>query len=130
VTRYRTIVADPPWEIGDFPAWHKKERRSARERDIGMNPTPYKTMTLDQIKALPVGSLAVPEAHLYLWTTVGFLVESYDVARRWGFEPQYPLHWCKAPMGNGMGGKYREQRRVRPVLPRAARRRQDHVLPR
>lgn len=95
--RYRTIVADPPWEIGDFPEWGENK---------GTIATPYPTMSLEAIKALPVGSLAAPEAHLYLWTTVGFLVESYDVARAWGFEPMYPLIWCKPPRGQGLGGKF------------------------
>jgi N6-adenosine-specific RNA methylase IME4 len=95
--RYRTIVADPPWEIGAFPEWG-----SGR----GTIPTPYPTMTLDAIKALPVGSVAAPEAHLYLWTTVEFLRDAYDVAGAWGFEPMYPLHWCKPPRGNGLGGKF------------------------
>jgi N6-adenosine-specific RNA methylase IME4 len=97
VSRYRTIVADPPWEIGDFPSNFGYEAGKA---------CPYPTMTLGEIKALPVGDLAAPEAHLYLWTTVGFLVESYDVARAWGFEPMYPLVWCKPRFGQGLGGKF------------------------
>lgn len=95
--RYRTIVADPPWEIGAFPEWGEGR---------GTIPTPYPTMTLDEIKLLPVGDLAAPEAHLYLWTTVGFLVPAYSVARGWGFEPMYPLIWCKPPRGQGLGGKF------------------------
>jgi N6-adenosine-specific RNA methylase IME4 len=97
MSRYRTIVADPPWEIGDFPEWGDGK---------GTIATPYSTMSLRAIKDLPVGALAAPEAHLYLWTTVGFLVESYDVARAWGFEPMYPLIWCKPPRGQGLGGKF------------------------
>jgi N6-adenosine-specific RNA methylase IME4 len=95
--RYRTIVADPPWEIGAFPEWGDGK---------GMIATPYATMPLQAIKALPVGDMAAPEAHLYLWTTVEFLRAGYDVAEAWGFEPMYPLHWCKPPRGIGMGGKF------------------------
>ncbi len=97
MTRYRTIVADPPWPIGDFPEWGAGQ---------GTIPCPYPTMSLNEIKALPVGSLAAPEAHLYLWTTTGFLRETYDVAEAWGFEPMYPLVWCKKPRGQGLGGKF------------------------
>jgi N6-adenosine-specific RNA methylase IME4 len=100
--RYRTIVADPPWEIGEFPAGE-----SARARgETASYATPYSTMSLDEIAALPVGGLAAPEAHLYLWTTVEFLRPAYDVARAWGFEPMYPLHWCKEPRGISVGGKF------------------------
>lgn len=104
--RYRTIVADPPWPIGDFPAWFKEQRRSSRERALGHNPTPYQTMTLDDIKAMPVASISEPDAHLYLWTINDCLEASFAVARAWGFQPSATLVWCKPPMGNGMGGSY------------------------
>lgn len=100
--KYRTIVADPPWEIGDFPA-HEHQRAAGRLED---NETPYPSMTLDAISALPVADLAAPEAHLYLWTTAGFLRSAYGIAECWGFEPLYPLVWCKAPRGKGLGGKF------------------------
>jgi len=104
--KYRTIVADPPWEVGDFPAWFMEERRSQRELALGENPTPYSTLGLDEIRALPVHEIAAPEAHLYLWTTASFLRDAYGVAEAWGFEPMYPLVWCKESMGEGMGGKF------------------------
>jgi N6-adenosine-specific RNA methylase IME4 len=95
--RYRTIVADPPWEIGDFPEWGD---------GAGTIACPYPTMTLADIKDLRVADLAAPEAHLYLWTTTQFLRAAYDVAEAWGFEPMYPLVWCKPPRGSGLGGKF------------------------
>lgn len=95
--RYRTIVADPPWEIGDFPPNFGYE---AGKR------TPYPMMTLDAIRELPVSDLAASEAHLYLWTTAGYLRDAYGVAEAWGFEPMYPLVWCKPPYGEGLGGKF------------------------
>jgi N6-adenosine-specific RNA methylase IME4 len=97
VTRYRTIVADPPWPIEDFPEWSDGQ---------GAIPCPYPTMALQAIKALPVGTVAAPEAHLYLWTTAGYLRDAYEVAEAWGFEPMYPLVWCKQPRGKGLGGKF------------------------
>lgn len=96
-SRYRTIVADPPWPIGDFPPNFGYEAGKA---------CPYPTMTLQEIGTLPVGSFAAPEAHLYLWTTTQFLMAAYHIAREWGFEPMYPLVWCKPPFGKGLGGKY------------------------
>ena len=84
--KFKTIVADPPWPIGDFPAWYDEDRRSGREREIGHNPTPYKTMTLEEIKDLPVGELADGQSHLYLWTTDGFMEAALDIMRAWGFE--------------------------------------------
>jgi N6-adenosine-specific RNA methylase IME4 len=60
-------------------------------------------MTLAEISAFPVATLAEADAHLYLWTVNKFVEQSYSVARAWGFQPSTLLTWCKAPMGIGMG---------------------------
>lgn len=104
--RYATIVADPPWPIGAFPAWFNKDRRSKRENELGLNPTPYKTMTLQEIERLRVGDLAADGAHLYLWTTDAFYEAALSVVKAWGFKKSATLVWCKRPMGKGMGGAY------------------------
>jgi N6-adenosine-specific RNA methylase IME4 len=95
--RYRTIVADPPWPIQAFPP------------NFGYangKPTPYTTMTIDDIAALPVGELADGFAHLYLWTINDYLPKSYDIARAWGFEPSSVLVWCKPRFGVRLGGLF------------------------
>ena len=97
--RYRTIVADPPWPIGDFPQW------STSERD-GRVPCPYPTMSTEDIGALPVGKLAADNAHLYVWTINSHVEETYPIARKWGFEPSALLTWCKRPRPHGLGGVF------------------------
>jgi N6-adenosine-specific RNA methylase IME4 len=61
---------------------------------------PYPTMTLDAIKALPVGDYAAPDAHLWLWTTNAYLDASFDVLRAWGFKYLTTVTWVKP---NGLG---------------------------
>jgi N6-adenosine-specific RNA methylase IME4 len=94
---YATIVADPPWAL----EWHANIGTGRSGRD-GL---PYSTMTVDEIAAMPVVDLAAPNAHLYLWTTHGFLWESRRVAEAWGFQFTYLLTWAKN--GFGMGGRFR-----------------------
>jgi N6-adenosine-specific RNA methylase IME4 len=106
VARYRTIVADPPWPISAAPAWFREDRRSSRERALGVNPVPYQTMTIDEIKALSVAAWADRTAHLYLWTITDYLEQSFDVARCWGFEPSSVLVWCKPEQPGGLGGTF------------------------
>lgn len=89
MTRYRTIVADPPWPYAD----------SGMTRRRGIPFLPYPAMTLDEITSLPVADLAMPGAHLYLWTTNRFLWQAPRVFEAWGFTPSTTLTWCKAPMG-------------------------------
>lgn len=99
-TRYRTIVADPPWQVDQHaPAWGYKERRSGRR-------PPYDVMTVDAIERLPVEALADDDAHLYLWTINRHIEAAYGIARAWGFRPSTLLTWCKSPKGLGYGGAY------------------------
>jgi N6-adenosine-specific RNA methylase IME4 len=100
VTRYRTIVADPPWDHSDGTG---VDLRGGG----GITHLPYPTMTLDEIRALPVDDLAARrQAHLYLWTTSRYLESAYSVARAWRFEPSAVLVWCKPPRGWMVGGTF------------------------
>lgn len=90
---YRTIVVDPPWDHSDGTG-----------RTYGPNPKrlttlDYSVLAVDEIAALPVGDLAGPNAHLYLWATNRYLRDAYDVAAAWGFAVSKPLVWCKPPIG-------------------------------
>lgn len=94
--RYRTVIADPPWEI--------PKRMGAGGRRKRTTEVPYSFMSLDQIKDLPVGELADEQAHLYLWSTRRNFREGVaaEVARAWGFEPCGELIW--GLRNGGMGG--------------------------
>jgi N6-adenosine-specific RNA methylase IME4 len=94
---YSTIVADPPWALD----WHAGRGVGRSGRD-GL---PYSTMALSEIADLPVGDLAATSAHLWLWTTHGFLWDAPAIAEAWGFKFSYLLTWAKP--GLGMGGRFR-----------------------
>jgi N6-adenosine-specific RNA methylase IME4 len=95
--KYRTIVADPPWDVGRGPEWASNG---------ASRPLTYPTMSLDEIAALPVRDLADRSAHLYLWTINAYVEETYEIARLWGFKDSTLLTWCKHPNGIGLGGTY------------------------
>lgn len=71
---YAVIYADPPWNYND----------KAVQR-IGANRH-YPTMNLDNIKALPVASIADQNAVLFMWVTMPMLQEGLDVIKAWGFK--------------------------------------------
>jgi N6-adenosine-specific RNA methylase IME4 len=108
--RYRTIVADPPWEMPESGKWTGKGGRSGKgnwvDRNGDTTSLPYRTMTLAEIGALPVTDLAEKDAHLYVWTVNRHLEATFGIVRAWGFRPSTLLTWCKAPMGLGMGGAF------------------------
>lgn len=61
---------------------------------------PYQTLTLDQLKTLPVRDFAADNSHLWLWTTSRSLRDGYDLAQAWGFKVLSPITWVK-PSGMG-----------------------------
>ena len=96
---FRCIVADPPWEMGKMGKG--RDMRPGRVYQIGHNiKTPYPTMTLAEIEAMPVADLADEAAHLWLWTTNKTLEDGFKVMRAWGFKYLAPIHWIK-PAGIG-----------------------------
>jgi N6-adenosine-specific RNA methylase IME4 len=85
--RFRTILADPPWDV------EQKGSRGAERY--------YNLMSLDRIKSMPVRDLAAEQSHLWLWTTNATLRDGYDVAEEWGFTVRSPLTWIKFRLGRG-----------------------------
>ncbi len=102
---YRTIVADPPWPMGPSHGARTKSTKG-NWKPCDASDVPYPMMALDDIAALPIGSLAAPGAHLYVWTVNRFVEDTYRIVREWGFKPSTLLTWCKAPMGVGLGGAF------------------------
>lgn len=103
MNEYGTLVIDPPW-------WYERSTGLGGKRAAAAN---YATMTNAEIAALPVRTLAAPNAHLFLWVTNPRLFredrdglgprEMLDV---WGFRYVTLLTWHKlgAP---GMGWYFR-----------------------
>ena len=101
--KYKTIYADPPWQFqnrtGKVAPEHKRLNR-------------YSTMTLEEIKALPISDIADDKSHLYLWVPNALLPEGLEVMKAWGFEYKTNLIWEKVrkdgqPDGRGVGFYFR-----------------------
>jgi N6-adenosine-specific RNA methylase IME4 len=85
--KYRAILADPPWR---FDCWSGKGK--ARSAD-----NHYCTMTIDEIMALPVTSLAADNCVLFMWTCWPVLQISFRVLDAWGFNYKTcAFSWMKA----------------------------------
>src|SRR5262249_61241667 len=73
--RFATILVDPPWRFANQTGKIAPEhRRLAR----------YRTLSLDEIVALPVGAIAAETAHLYLWCPNALLPEGRAGMQAWG----------------------------------------------
>lgn len=72
----------------------------------------YATMTLEEIKQLPVAEAAEEKCHLYLWVPNALLPEGLEVMKAWGFEYKTNIIWEKVrkdgmPDGRGVGFYFR-----------------------
>jgi len=87
--KYRTILIDPPWRMQDF-AYKKVNEGQKLE---------YNTMSLEEIKALPISTLAAENCDLFCWTTQTFLPDTFEIIKAWGFKYHITLTWDK---GSGL----------------------------
>jgi N6-adenosine-specific RNA methylase IME4 len=81
---YQLIYADPPWQYSN------KISNGAAEKH-------YSTMRLEDMKRLPVWSLAADDAVLVMWYTSTHLDEAQELAKAWGFDVRTVkgLTWVK-----------------------------------
>lgn len=86
--KYRTIVADPPWDHSDGNPSSLKEGWVRR-------PLPYSVMTLGQIADIPVKDLADRNCRLFLWATNRYLPFAFSILSLWGFTYRQTLAWGK-----------------------------------
>ena len=100
---YNTILADPPWRFqnrtGKMAPEHKRLNR-------------YQTLSLDEIKEIPVHLVANNNSHLYLWVPNALLKEGLEVMEAWGFKYKSNIIWHKVrkdggPDGRGVGFYFR-----------------------
>lgn len=101
--KYNTIYADPPWQF---------QNRTGKVAPEHKRLTRYSTMTLKEIKALPVANLAGEKSHLYLWVPNALLPDGLAVMDAWGFEYKGNIVWEKVrkdgePDGRGVGFYFR-----------------------
>jgi N6-adenosine-specific RNA methylase IME4 len=96
---YGAILADPPWR---FRTWDKAEAIPNSRQQGGHGTTVsaachYRTMTVEDLCALPVGALAADDCALFLWITWPNLLDALAVMRAWGFAfKTCAFSWTKA----------------------------------
>jgi N6-adenosine-specific RNA methylase IME4 len=85
--KFQVIVADPAWSFSD------KLKMSDVARGAAAN---YSTMTISDIKAMPVKEIADPTgAILALWVPSSLLQEGLDTMKAWGFKHKQTYIWVK-----------------------------------
>jgi N6-adenosine-specific RNA methylase IME4 len=96
--KFRCIVADPPWPYPEGFALGTGHPERGDKGGVDIRPLPYPSMTLDEIKSLPVSNLSDRDCRLFLWTTNRYLPDAFGVMSAWGFRYRQTLVWHKATM--------------------------------
>ena len=86
---YRTILADPPWDIP------RAGNHSAEQH--------YPLLSVERIAALRVDRLVAADAHLWLWVTNASLHTGKTVMEAWDFTYRSCLTWIKPRFGLEIG---------------------------
>jgi N6-adenosine-specific RNA methylase IME4 len=101
-TKYRVVVADPPWAFSD------KLKMSDVKRGAEAN---YRTLTIKDIAALPVPDWCYADALLALWVPSSLLADGMHVMEKWGFVQKQIYTWVKTTKNGGiafgMGRQFR-----------------------
>ncbi len=71
------ILADPPWAFRTFGGENMTPHRCAEDH--------YRTMSFDDMAALPVGARAAKDCALFMWVVGSHLTEAIALADAWGF---------------------------------------------
>lgn len=79
---FDVVVIDPPWP-------YRSEKG------------PYPSLSLEEIRALPIGELAAKDAALWVWTTNAMMRHVYPLLDAWGFTEKTILTWHKTRSTTG-----------------------------
>jgi N6-adenosine-specific RNA methylase IME4 len=90
--QFGAILIDPPWRFQNRTGKMAPEHRRLRR---------YPTLSFEEIAALPVGELALPQSHLYMWTPNALLKEALTILEAWGFAYKTNLVWYKVRKDGG-----------------------------
>ncbi len=94
--KHLVIYADPPWKYGDAQAV-----KGDYGTGTGAAAGHYAPMTMAELKALDVKSLAAENSVLFLWATSPLLPEALTLASAWGFKYKAMFVWDKVKHNMG-----------------------------
>jgi len=96
---YKTLCADPPWQYDN--------KRTGGNLKSGAGQK-YQTLSVNQIRAIPVQTIVHPDSCLLLWVTMPFLPAGLLVMESWGYKYVTAIMWEKTGR-LGMGFWFRCQ---------------------
>ena len=99
MNKYKTILADPPWQY--------RNKKTGGSMNSG-SASKYQVLSTDEICTLPIKDIRDKDCILFLWATTPLLPDAFQVMSAWGFEYKTAIYWRKI-MSLGMGFWFRGQ---------------------
>jgi N6-adenosine-specific RNA methylase IME4 len=93
---YGCILADPPWRFRNRTGKVAPEHRRLKR---------YASLSLEEIRGLPVGHLSSVRSHLWLWTPNAMLKEAIGTMEHWGWRYVTNIVWYKVRKDGGPDGR-------------------------
>lgn len=95
-SNYDVLYADPPWRYG-MRKWGKDTVMGSRGENKWCN---YDTMTMDDMKALPVNELGASTSLMFMWATFPCMPEALTLMAAWGYQYKtVAFVWVKTAIG-------------------------------
>jgi N6-adenosine-specific RNA methylase IME4 len=118
--RSTLLCADPPWRY-DFS---KSDSRAVEAH--------YPSLSMEELKALPVNDLSAPDSVLFLWVPAPKLREGLELMAAWGFSYKTGAVWVKPSIGPGYYFRIAHEHLLvgtkgRPSLPQPEKRRSSVI---
>ena len=93
--KYKIIYADPPWSYSNKVTGNHGGAGAVNH---------YNTMSLSDVKKLPIKQIRNKDSVLFLWAVNPLLPEALEVMKAWGFNYKTTVTWVKPRTGLNQGG--------------------------
>lgn len=97
--KFDVCIMDPPYTYENKKTGGSMKSGSAQK---------YQTMTLDEIKSIPIHKIMKKDSILFLWATVPLLPEALEIMKHYKYKYKTSIFWNKKNI-NGIGYYYRGQ---------------------
>lgn len=91
--KYKLIYVDPPWEY--------RNKNTGGSNIISGASAKYPTMSLEEIKNIPISNIAMDDSCIFIWATTPLLPEAIEVLKSWGYTYKTSIYWNKISLGMG-----------------------------
>lgn len=89
--KYSVIYADPPWKYKNT----SPPCLPSKSPDTCLFEYYYETMTIDELKKMPISQISNKDCVLFMWSTTPNIEQALELMKAWGFKYKTMITWEK-----------------------------------